>query len=69
MYYRQQKTVTISHKGPCADGEQGTGALLQMLLAVKEVCPVMCPANYAPICGDNDKTYPNECAMKYEGCK
>lgn len=33
------------------------------------VCPLVCSAIYNPVCGCNDKTYPNECMLHAEACK
>lgn len=68
FHCRQHKSVTVAYKGPCTEGQQ-PGALMRMLAAVKDVCPMMCPANYAPVCGTNARTYPNECALKFDSCK
>ena len=33
-----------------------------------EECPAFCPFNYEPICGDNGKTYSNECQFEVAKC-
>lgn len=35
-------------------------------------CPLICPANYSPVCGQSPggpKTYSNQCALDAENCR
>ena len=31
-------------------------------------CPLSCPLSYDPVCGNNKKTYANQCALNLETC-
>ena len=33
-----------------------------------EDCPKFCFRNFAPVCGDNGKTYSNECELRVVNC-
>ena len=33
------------------------------------VCPFLCPVDYEPVCGDDGKTYHNQCEMDKHGCQ
>ena len=43
---------------------------ITMLLFAVDVCDYMkCPEAQNPVCGDDKKTYPNECMMYWSACK
>ena len=39
-----------------------------MLINSDSECPNSCPLNYEPVCGTDEKTYPNECELKVQAC-
>jgi coxsackievirus/adenovirus receptor len=32
-------------------------------------CPTICTADWSPVCGSDNETYPNLCTMQVESCK
>ncbi|KAL4232724.1 hypothetical protein ACF0H5_007412 [Mactra antiquata] len=37
--------------------------------SLRQTCPLVCPANYAPICGSDGVTYSNDCALHAAICR
>ncbi|XP_068755938.1 agrin-like [Montipora capricornis] len=35
----------------------------------KCVCPRQCPLSFAPVCGTDGQTYPNECTLQVQSCR
>ena len=42
--------------------------LIPTLTPIPEECPLFCPFNYDPVCGDNGETYANECQFGVAKC-
>jgi len=58
-----EKDIKLASEGDCA------AKPVNPVEGDKKECPVICPANFAPVCGDNGKTYSNKCAMEVESCQ
>ncbi|CAB4035375.1 Kazal-type serine ase inhibitor 2, partial [Paramuricea clavata] len=52
--FENDEEITLKHKGPC----KGKGT----------TCLRKCPKILSPVCGSNNKTYPNECALNIAIC-
>lgn len=40
----------------------------KMPALTKKPCPMVCPFNFDPVCGNDGKTYSNKCRMEAEAC-
>ena len=50
------------------DGECSTNLLIHGP-KTRRACAVICPQNWAPICGTDGKTYSNYCSLRVQSCK
>ncbi|TRY74458.1 hypothetical protein TCAL_12493, partial [Tigriopus californicus] len=55
----ESSKLTIASFGECLISTSEEG---------QEDCPIFCPAIYAPVCGSDNASYPNECSLKAKGC-
>jgi len=51
-----------AHEGACA-------AIDAAAAAMATECPTFCPADWAPVCGSNGKTYSNRCRLEVARCR
>jgi coxsackievirus/adenovirus receptor len=77
------KDIKLASEGDCAskpvnpEGDKKGIKFIRLQIKSKSIlnhayfkeCPAICPANFAPVCGDNGKTYSNKCAMEVESCQ
>uniref|UniRef100_A0A6G1SN10 Agrin n=1 Tax=Aceria tosichella TaxID=561515 RepID=A0A6G1SN10_9ACAR len=55
---------------PCATVRCGYGARCEVQNGrARCVCPEICTLEYNPICGNDGRTYSNQCAMNVYNCK
>ena len=55
--------IHLAHEGACAAAIDAAAA------AMETECPTFCPADWAPVCGSNGKTYSNRCRLEVASCR
>jgi len=54
--------IHLDHEGACASASTAENA-------VDDECLIFCPADWAPVCASNGKTYSNECRLNVANCR
>jgi len=54
--------IHLDHEGVCASFDAAAAD-------IESECPIFCPADWAPVCGSNGKTYTNKCRLEVASCR